>query len=494
MPPATSLPPFRGARPVALLVLTAAGACSQGPSPPLDAAEAALRILDGPAGTENEHYGHSLLAPIRWFDEPEGAPLDLVVGGGVKWDGMKRPPSEKVTSIGIYAGAPSKGGSSEQPRLRIAGPWGGDAFGFSLASLERPGERPALVVGAPRGGSFEDPSNERGWVYFFAPEDHDEAAPGTLLEGWRPRLAVHGTQPGTRFGFALLSTADLDGDGFRDVVVGAPGSLALPEYGGEAWLLPGVALQSLLADAPGPIGVDHSRLHAERLSAGDPLDALGAALAFIPAEDSDGSLCIGAPQEHWDRPAERWVGPSAHATGYVRYGSGGDEMSERHGSSPGSGFGRSLLVGELDRVQGTDLMVGAPREGCVRLYSVFGSGPWSELVEVRESDLDQTLGGGFGWSMAGVEQGLVAVGAPDAVSRRADDLDVAPAEFRRGAVWFLHLSESGARARAHVLGEGSRDHLGYALAPTEGGVWAGAHAWPAHPATEEGRVYLLPAP
>jgi hypothetical protein len=120
-------------------------------------------------------------------------------------------------TVHVIYGGPVRSGTLSLNRadLIITGEAQGDLFGTSTAAgniLTNDDIPRALAVGAPNalGG--------RGVVYLFA----GPFGNGVSLSASQAVFRVIGTT-GDRIG-TMLATADLDGDGFREIVIGAPGN------------------------------------------------------------------------------------------------------------------------------------------------------------------------------------------------------------------------------------------------------------------------------
>lgn len=171
-----------------------------------------------------------------------------------------------------------------------------------------------VAVGAPNGwpalGGFV--MLQRGTLNPTAP---------VLAQLWAP--------PGTAgFGAALAGPGDLDGDGYGDVLIGAPAS-------GEAWLFSGRTQQ--------PIGM---------LPTGLPASDLGRSVARAGDVDGDGhdDLVLGAWQH----------GSVAHSGGkiYVMSGKDGGVLATYTGTIPGETLGFDADgMGDVDGDGRADFLV-----------------------------------------------------------------------------------------------------------------------------------------
>lgn len=239
-------------------------------------------------------------------------------------------------------------------------PWpGADAFDWIGRSSTRLGDlnsdgRVEFALGASR----TDPQGvEQGAVWIVGVDPLGEALPlhpiGSGSGGFVGALGN-----GTRFGCALTTVGDLDGNGVVDLAVGARFDGTGGSKTGAVWLL------FLDADA---------RVLAEtKISADDPLlagvlddeDRFGAALTFADSDgDGQGELFVGAPYDGGAGPLTGAVwrlrlDPSGNLLTVDKWGAGAGGIGGV--LQPNSLFGRALAnLGDLNNDGRDDLAVGA---------------------------------------------------------------------------------------------------------------------------------------
>jgi len=489
------------------------GGAAGGPAP--NSAAAARRIFDAPPRGQADHLGHTLTAPSTGFRRP-GEPL-FAAGGGFRWVETKLPEADnqKRDPVELFGLEPRRTGpAGERALLRLASTEPADRFGYALAfapGLLGSADRADLAVGAPRGPQAAGPRGsarrylEMGAVHLFAAGDFDRDPDGAALRSDRARLVVRGDREGERLGMALLAPGDLDGDGTADLVVGAPGGpRAGADGGGRVLLISGARLRGIAALGAREVALSDGLLDARQLARGAPGEGLGIALAARP-----GALLTSGLEAHFDPDLDRWVATAGDGRGFglwLDLDPTGEVQSARRlvGGAPLSRLGQCLVFWESP--EGPIALVGAPFDraadglevGAVLAFDAAGGQRW-------RLEGDQELAR-FGFALAVVGDGAaVAVGEPDAggAGRTLDEVSQDGSAFRRGRVRLFELGDAApSRTLASWVGEGPRDHLGFALAdggPLSRGepglhVLAGALAWPFTPATEQGRVYLLHAP
>jgi len=194
-----------------------------------------------------------------------------------------------------------------------------------------------------------------------------------------PAASFSGEEEGEHFGAALAAAGDLDGDGRRDFLVGAPG------YG----------------QGRGRVRVYSGRTHLllGTFKGTDPGDLFGAAVASAGDADGDGveDILAGVPG----------ASPSGQAgAGRVRLfsGSTGAVIETRNGENAGDSFGSAVAgIGDLDGDGLSEYIAGADRfssvpdahNGAAYVFSPGKTGPLYMLTGESKRAL-------FGASLAGV--------------------------------------------------------------------------------------------
>jgi hypothetical protein len=327
-------------------------------------------------------------------------------------------------------------------------------------------------------------------------DDDDDPDGRTRVEGTHDLEDVGVLLPGpealAEAGTSLALLGDVNGDGYDDLAVGAPG------LGDEAG---GVVIQLGSPDGPVPGGT---------ITGVAPGDRAGHAIAAAGDVDGDGfpDLLVGAPgagaldDQQGDASTHLATGAAYLVTGgWLQGGSLADAGATLLGDSLGECAGRSVAgAGDVDGDGLGDLLVGAPCRGSLKefhqhvqawmlfdgpgaVYLVLGgvSGELSLAEADARFDGERTWDR-FGTSIVGVDDqdhdGLpdLAVGSPDYYGAVWINQDARGRIFvfsgaARGEVPFSH---SLATVAGGWGGPELHDELGHTLAWTPGGLAAGA--------------------
>jgi len=257
----------------------------------------------------------------------------------------------------LYLGSPT--GPSPLPDWTAEGNVAGAHFG---ASLDSAGDVNGdgyddVIVGAP---GFTNGQTEEGAVFVYL------GSPSGLAVS--PVWIAEGNQAGARFGASVSGAGDVDGDGYAEIVVGAPGF-----SNGET----GEGAATLYAGSPSGPGVAPAWL----VEGNQSQAALGTSVAAAGDVNRDGfsDVIVGAPVESDgtidEGAAHVYLGsPMGLSTAPVWTVASGHE---------GSRFGSAVAgAGDIDGDGYSDVLVGAPYlngsyvdEGEVFLYLGSASGP-----------------------------------------------------------------------------------------------------------------------
>ena len=406
---------------------------------------AALRI-DEPAGADGAEFGAAVAAG---GDVDADGRADLIVGAPGHDDGTGR--------AYVYAGAaiaverPPPGGI--QPALALSEPGGrpGDAFGADVIAADFDGDGWADVAIAAPGADGTYPADVdvgRVLVWRGGPTGLDPGSPRILT--------APVPEPYDRFGTSLAA-GDLDGDGYADLIVGAPGlDRAGARRGvdrGAVYLYRGGAdgLSSFAVRLEAPVPLDHDRFGYAVSAAGD-VDGDGLADLMVGAPSADGAdqdsglvyVFLGRPGGPGSTPDQVLAIDPADAASYERFGSA------------------VAIVGDVDGDGLADIVVGTsgPAQGLALVYRGGREGvrdqPLALLRDPAGHGVDD-----FGDSVAGIGDidgdGLadVLVGAASAT----------PDGGRQGSILVFRGAPGGmAPTPLRVDGPTEQSHFGRALA------------------------------
>jgi hypothetical protein len=238
----------------------------------------------------------------------------------------------------VLFGGPTRTGqlSLAQAEAVFSGTGPGDLFGTATAAgnvIDLPSEaRRSLIVGAPGA------AGGRGVVYLFA----GGFSRGTDRTPADAVLSVTGGI-GDRLG-SSLATADLDGDGFREIIMGAPGT-------GRVYILYGGR------------------------------DLTGARTPDVTIEGGGIGAAVAAGDITADGRYDVMISTPLYSLVYVIKGRASGRLSATMAvprdedlyffGSPGDEAGTSLFVGDINGDNTTDLFVGAPNGGASQAGAVY---------------------------------------------------------------------------------------------------------------------------
>ncbi len=300
----------------------------------------------------------------------------------------------------------------------------GDRAGYSVAFLgDLDGDGHGdLAIGAPRAGD-----GDAGALYLlFGPADGFPDAFDLSNPGDVDVRVLHGSADGDRLGTSVAAAGDVNGDGFADLIVGAPGAHGDGGNAGAAFLLFGGARPA------GGQSIDGAALRIDGVTAGDETGISVAGGGDVNGDGFD-DLLIGA------RLAEADSSRYSSGNSYLLLGGAsgpvtdlgaldGDNGMRIEGASAFEQSGRSVaILGDINGDGFDDLAVGAPdadpagRVNAGAVYVLFGGSDGFDPSRVGSS-LTAPEGFVIEGESAGDFSGFAVAGAGDVNGDGFDDL------------------------------------------------------------------------
>ena len=385
---------------------------------------------------------------------------DVIVGAPY-YDGGETDEGAVFLFLGSATGI--QDGDESGAAARLESDQAGAHFGWSVAAAGDVNEDgyADVIVGAP---DYDAGETDEGAAFVF----HGDASGISNGHASAAAKRLESNQAGARFGASVAGAGDVNGDGYADVIVGAPSydagetdeGAAFVFHGSPAGVLgrePGTAATRLQSNQPGArlgasvagTGVRGFGVRYADVIVGAPDYNAGHGAVFVFAGSSTGvadgnpstavtrltasqawafgTSVAGAGDINGDRFADIVVGAPQYSNGepgegaaFVFLGSwslvavdasGADYRIE--GNQANAALGTSVAgIGDADCDGFADVVVGAPGEGAALVF--YGNGSLVPSVLDPVTRLELYPGSGFGMSVAGAGD-IDGDGFPDVI-------------------------------------------------------------------------------
>ena len=245
---------------------------------------------------------------------------------------------------------------------------------------------------------------------------------------------IEGGAEGAGLGRALAGAGDVNGDGFEDAIVGAPGQ----NEGGTVWVAYG--------SSEGPVGFRWSHAPA------DADQRFGSSVAGAGDLNGDGysDIVVGAP--HYS------VNKADSGTAYAFYGSSTGLGSKRNWQVSGQAgdlFGATVAgLGDVDGDGFSDIAVGSPEAGIGGAVQYFEGGPTGLVLNADWSFSATEADVGLGATLSGVGD-INGDGHADMVVGVPNDDD------GRGRIHVFYGTETGLASTPGTTIVGIAENVGF---------------------------------